>query len=678
MRSDKNGNIHPRMLIAVCLAAVVLLVYWQTGRFDFIHSYDDREYVVDNPHIRHGITAGGIYWAFITFYAANWHPLTWLSHMLDIDLFGLNPGGHHLTNVVLHLLNTLLLFGLLQRMTAATWRSAVVAALFALHPLHVESVAMVSERKDVLSTFFWLLTLRSYIEYACRRSKGWYGAALGCFCLGLLSKPMVVSLPFVLLLIDYWPLQRWHPAADAAGAASPEQTGPRSLVVEKAPFFLLAAGACVVTLAAQHSLGATVSMAIYPFLHRLANAAVSYAAYLVKTIWPHPLVVFYPYRETIAVWTWLGAAGLLGAATTAVLVYGQKQRYLVCGWFWYLVTLLPVIGLVQVGAQAMADRYTYIPLIGIFIMVVWTLHAAALRLRLNTAAAACGAGAFLILLGVLSWKQTGYWTDSVRLFQHAAAHTTDNWVAHNNLGSAMARRGQPDAALVHYQTAIEIAPGYADARYNLAATQSGLGRHQEAIRLYRQVLTVSPSHTGALNNLCGELIGAGQVQEGMANCRKAVAIDPKFANPYSNLAVALTKMGRRPEAIEKYRQALLLDPRHPEAHLALGKLLAADGRTAEALLHFRITLQLNPDNALYCLQAADSLMRGGYVAAAAEFYAAALRLNPGSADTCNRLGVAYARLGFHDDAAIMFQEALRKDPGHSAAAGNLEKAISGR
>ncbi len=668
----------PKTWIAAGLAVAVLLVYWQTGQFDFIRSYDDREYVVENPHIRDGVTVQGIGWALTTFYAANWHPVTWLSHMLDVNLFGMDPGGHHLTNVFLHLLNTLLLFFLLQRMTAATWRSAVVAALFALHPLHVESVAMVAERKDLLSTLFWLLTLHCYIRYAARRSRGWYGLALGCFSIGLLAKSMVVSLPVVLLLLDYWPLQRWRPAAAATVTEPPPRIGIPSLIAEKLPFFLLAAATGVMTLLAQHSLGATGSMAVYPFLHRLANASISYVAYLVKTVWPHALVAFYPYRDTIAAWQWLGAVGLLVAATAAAVAVGGKRRYVVCGWLWYLVTLLPVIGLVQVGAQAMADRYTYIPLMGFFIMVVWALHDAAIGLRVKPAAVASATAALLLITGGLAWMQTGTWRDSVRLFQHAAAHTAGNWVAHNNLGSALARRGQPEAALVHYQTALQISPAYADARYNLAATFSELGRHAEAIDQYRRVLAISPEHVGALNNLCGELVAAGKLEEGVANCRKAVAIDPDFANAYNNLAVALARMDRRPEAIDYYRQALALEPDNPQAHLALGKLLLTDERPMEALVHFRTAMRLDPEDAASLRQTADTLMRRGYIGPAAEFYAAALRLKPGNADTYNRLGAAYARLGRHDDAVILFQEALRRDPGHSAAAGNLQKALTGR
>jgi tetratricopeptide (TPR) repeat protein len=678
MRSEKIEKFQPKMLVAVGLAAAVLLVYGQTGRFDFIHSYDDSEYVVENPHIRQGITLRGIGWAFTTFYAANWHPAAWLSHMLDVDLFGLDAGRHHLTSVFLHLVNTLLLFYLLQRMTAATWRSAAVAALFALHPLHVESVAMVAERKDVLSTFFALLALHSYTVYAFGGPRRWYGLALVCFCLGLLAKPMVVSLPFVFLLLDFWPLQRWRPTAKAAVPATTRRADLSSLVVEKIPFFLLAAASGVVTVLAQHGQGATDSMAIYPFFHRLANASVSVVAYLVKTVWPYPLIVFYPYRATIPAWQWLGSAGLLAAATVAATYYSRNRQYLISGWLWYLGTLVPVIGIVQVGAQAMADRYTYIPLVGIFIMAVWGLHEATLRLRVPKAAVASGAAAILLMLGILSWNQTGYWSDSVRLFEHAAKNSTGNWVAHNNLGSALARRGQTESARVHYQTALEIAPAYADARYNLAVTLSGLGQNGEAIRQYRQVVAMAPDHAGALNNLCGELVAAGKIQTGTTYCRKAIAINPEFAHPHSNLAVAMNAAGRTPEAIDHYRQALKLDPENPDAHLALGKLLAENERASEALKHFHNALRLAPDNEPYCRQAADTLMRSGQDDAAAEFYAAALRLKPGSAETYNSLGVAFARLGRHDDAVVMFQQALQKNPGHRAAAGNLVKALKRR
>jgi tetratricopeptide (TPR) repeat protein len=487
------------MLICLLLALITLALYWPATRFDFVN-YDDPGYIIYNAPIQHGITGAALVWAFKTGHASNWHPLTWISHMTDCALYGLNPGGHHLTNILFHTLNIILLFLVLRQWTSAPWRSALVAALFAWHPLHVESVAWVSERKDVLSAFFWLLTMAAYGRYVenlksrILNFRIYYIVALLFFAFALMAKPMAVTLPFVLLLMDFWPLRR---------KAAP------GLFREKVPFFALAALDCVATLWAQRGGNSVVSLGTLPLPARIANALVSYVLYLWKTLWPARLAVPYPYSDLWTFWPSAGAGCLLLFISAVAILRARQQPFLAVGWFWFLGTLAPVIGLVQAGFQPMADRYTYVPLIGIFIMAAWGIPTAWTRWPqpgLVFGAVVAGVLGFL-LAGTEAQLQ--YWRDSVALFSHTAAVTRNNILAEYNLAEALARRGDEAQAVVHYQRALAIEPNRVEARYN-SQTQAhfNLGlifREQQqweaAAGQFRACLRDDPSLTRARNNL---------------------------------------------------------------------------------------------------------------------------------------------------------------------------------
>ncbi len=488
--------------------------------------------------------------------------------MLDVELFGLHPRGHHLVSIVLHAGNTVLLFLVLRGMTGAVGRSALVAALFGVHPLHVESVAWVAERKDVLSTFFGLLATGAYAGYVRQRSLGRYGAVLGLFALGLLTKPMLVTLPCVFLLLDYWPLGRGR----LLPRASQSEKGARSewapLLLEKLPLFALSALSAVLTWMAQSRFG-VVQFAL-PFRYRLFNAIVAYVDYLWKTIWPVNLVVFYPHpADDFPAWRVLAAALFLAAVTALVLWHHRRRPYLVTGWFWYLGTLVPAIGLVQVGVQAMADRYTYIPLVGIFILAAWGLPASRLTSPWQRKVAV-GAGALLLAaLMTLTWVQTTYWRDGQTLFGHALAVSKDNWLAHNNLGSTYSKLGRADEALGHFKEALRLRPHFPEANHNMAHMVAMSGKLDEAREYFRKAIRLKPDYAEAHNGLGAVFFQQGKLEEALEHFQEAVKREPDYAAAHFNIGVVLERMGKLEEAVLEYRTTLRLNPNHKRAHTAL-------------------------------------------------------------------------------------------------------------
>lgn len=525
------------VVLAVCglLLLAVVLVFGQTSRFQFV--FDDTMYVSENPTVQNGLTWSGLVWAFTSFEAWNWHPLTWLSHMLDFQCYGLWPGGHHLTSVLLHMVSVIVWFLVLRQMTGRLWPSALVAALFAIHPLHVESVAWISERKDVLSGLFFGLTLAAYLGHVRRPfSVPRYLLVVLAFALGLLSKPMLVTLPCVLLLLDYWPLRRWDPLSTAAGAAegSSAPAFPSRVLLEKVPLLLLAAASCLVTMSAQ-----TTAMARVPWTARAANALVSYVAYLGQSLWPVDLAAYYPHRQgSEPVWAVAGALLLLAGVSIAVVVWRRRHPYLLVGWLWYLGMLVPVIGLIQVGDQARADRYMYLPLIGLSLALAWlTAEFVGTSLVRWRRCALAWLLALAILTG-LAWQQTSYWQDSETLWSHCLASTTDNWMASYNLGLALSDRGQFDAAMIHYRKTLELKPGWTDAHNNLGAALLRLGRFQEAIAEYEKMLEIKPRYAEAHNNIGACLLQQGQTDAAIAQFQKALELKPGYADALQNLAIA--------------------------------------------------------------------------------------------------------------------------------------------
>lgn len=632
--SEKFKRRQVYLLLAVLLAAATAVVYAPVARHDFVN-LDDRQYVVENPAVRDGLSLRGLRFAFTSFHASNWHPLTWLSHMLDCSLFGLDPAGHHLVSLFFHILNTVLLFLLLARMTGSSGKSAFVAALFALHPLHVESVAWVAERKDVLSTFLGLLTLISYVRYAEKGDPWEYGRTAVLYAIGLMAKPMLVSLPLLMLLLDYWPLRRLVPGevlptetgkpGGASGkgrgkrtpsdvvkrdsAGRPEEGTPGVLkrrIVEKIPFILLAAVSSLVTLQAQSKGGALRSLDAVPFADRVSNALVSWVAYIWKMLVPVSLSPFYPYPAEIPFWKPLAAAALLVCVTAAVFRGRNRFPWLITGWFWYLVSLVPVIGIVQVGPQSMADRYTYVPLIGLFILFAWGMGELAAWRRIPAAATSMAAVLLLSGLAALTWQQAACWKNSETLFRHALRVTDRNDLAHVNLAVTLAESGKREEAIQHYREAIRIRPGHAGAHFNLANQFLALGREDEAALHYAEAIRLKPDYTGAHNNLAslcmsrglwGEaeshllearkhgpvtagmlynlgLVYAAQGDPGKAVplLREAVGMKPDYAEAYNLLGVVLNRQGRKGEAAESFRKALLADPKFEAARLNLERL----------------------------------------------------------------------------------------------------------
>ena len=525
------------IFIALVLALLTLAVYWPVVHHEFI-DYDDPDYVTQNEVVKQGLTGAGAKWAFTTGHASNWHPATWLSHMLDAQMFGMRPMGHHATNLLLHVLNSILLFLLLYQMTGATWRSAFVAALFALHPLHVESVAWVAERKDVLSTFFGLLCLLAYGKYVKesrvegRESRAWnskstvhFALALILLALGLMSKPMLVTWPFVMLLLDVWPLKRIE-----LSTLNSQHATLKKLVLEKLPFLALVAGSCVVTFLVQRGGVLVTTMENLPLGDRLGNAVVSYAKYVLMTFWPADLAIFYPHPDlqypASTQWPdWaigLTLLVLLGISALA-LRRRQDQPYLITGWFWYLGTLVPVIGLVQVGTQALADRYTYVPLIGVFIVLAWGGNHLLPRLRVPSSTGAVLGVAAVIACAFLSHKQVRVWRDDFTLFGHALAVTTGNAPAHSTLGKVYAKQGEFEKALEHLRAAKVAYPHYPNVYYDTGLTLFYLGRYPEAIEEYLAELARKPEHLMARNNLATAYHLAGKSEAAIEQYRLGAA-----------------------------------------------------------------------------------------------------------------------------------------------------------
>ena len=552
-----------RTLVAICLGLTLLcwIVFGQTLAHPFVE-YDDPNYVYENPEITAGLTSHGLVAAFTGAHARNWHPLTTISHMLDCQLFGLNPAGHHFSSVLFHTLAVLLLFAVLRAMTGALWRSALVAAIFAIHPLRAESVAWVAERKDVLSAVFFMLTLGAYVHYARQPSLRRYLLIVLFFTLGLMAKPMLVTLPLLLFLLDYWPLAR-----NQIG-----KSGWWRSIAEKIPLFFLSFLAAIATLIAQRS---TVNYSEeLPVAWRIGNALLSYVAYVGQMIWPTRLAVFYPHSaDHLSPWKVALAVLFLGGITALAFVCRRRRPYLIIGWLWYLVALLPVIGFIQVGLQGRADRYSYLPQIGLYIVVTWALADWSLR---SNRRRAISAGTAALTIGALAWQgriQTSYWSSTETLWKHALDVTIDNDVAHYNVAALLLRRGQLDGAIAHYEKALKIGSDNRETHYHLS----------------RALLHA------ALGNA---LAKKGRLDEALDHYRKAVELRDDFADAHSNLASLLARKGETAEAIAHYEKALALPPEDAPSHIALAKLLLELGRQDEAVFHYRRALELTNDPVL--------------------------------------------------------------------------------
>lgn len=598
----------------VGLLIAILAIYGPVVKFDFIR-LDDPDYV-NNPHVLPGLSAGGFIWAFTTGYAANWFPVTWLSHMLDRQLYGSQSGLHHLTNILIHAASTLILFALLKRTTGARWCSAFVAFAFALHPLHVESVAWVAERKDVLSALFWMLTLWSYVNYVERPGAGRYSIVVVVFCLALMSKPMAVTLPFVLLLLDLWPLRRFN--AHTVG----------KLIVEKIPLFVLAGISSVVTYLVQQSGGAVLTLAHVPLTYRFENGLISYVMYVSGFLWPAKLTVFYPYTIDFQAWQWLGSGAMLLGLTVLVFVWIRRRPYLAVGWLWYLGTLVPVIGLIQVGIQPRADRYTYIPMIGIAIMLAWGSKEVIDRWPVAKIAIISIAAGVCVTWTIVTSLDLRYWRNSMSLYQRAVDVTIDNYVAQSALGDALLDEGRVDEAIPHLLETLRLRPNAVRARVDLASILSKRNRLADAEAQYRIALQIDPEDPDANMGLGAVLAERGEFAEAIERLKNALRLKPENADSHYNLGRVYGLQGRADEAIAEFTETVKLQPGNPEAHFNLGNSLVQKDRMSEAISEYQAAVKLKPDYVNARFNLGSALAASGKFNDAAAQFAEVLRLNP--------------------------------------------------
>ena len=728
----RRAAVHPA-IACVFLAAATLVAFWPVVHCDFIN-YDDADYVTANPHVQAGLTWGSAGWSFRLDQGDYWHPLSWLSHMLDCELFGLWAGGHHLTSLLLHAANTVLLFVVLRRLTGAHWRSALVAALFALHPLHVESVAWVTERKDLLSTLFWMLTLLFYARYVQgrsqveargtrdegpesrgiaggpaldsrllsgaksrfigRRSTLDYVLALFFFACGLMSKAMVVTLPFVLLLLDWWPLGRVTGLKSQVSTLAAPGQQPSTLdctretfrarlstvlglIWEKVPFFVLAAISSVLTVWGQQRIAAVVSLSDLPISNRIGHAFGAYTTYLGKTFWPVRLALPYPAGPAqLPLGQVMLAGALVAGLCVAALWLARRRPYVFAGWYWFWGTLVPVIGLVRVGSQSIADRFTYVPLIGVFIIVAWGAGEATMRWRRSRAVVGLAAALALVCCGLLTHRQVGYWQGSERLFRHTLAVTDGNAMGLFNLGAFLTGQGRTDEAIQYFRSALQISPSNTAVLYNLGNILAGRDQYAEAVGCFETAWRIKPDRYEVANNLANALVKLGKLDDAVTYYRLALQLEPWAARIHSNLAGALSAQGKLAEATLHYRGSLRLEPDDAGTHYALGLALALQGEWDEAILHYQETLRLAPTNAEAWYNLGYAFRVQGRFDEAVTHLREALRLKPEFPVAHYNLGCVLADKGQHDEAMARLKEALRLQPDYEEARQKLQAMVS--
>ncbi len=695
----EGGTARSDQSIVFALAALAILTIGLFGRtitFKFI-DYDDTSYVTENRHVQSGVNPASLAWAMTTHHAGYWHPLTWVSHLIDVELFGLNPGGHHATNVLIHAINACLLMSLLLRMTGAFWRSAFVAAVFAIHPLHVESVAWIAERKDVLSTMLMLLAMLAYVRYVERTTWRRYAVVLLLFGLGLCGKPMIVTLPALLLLMDYWPLRRtrWLAGEDA----SRRSRSAGMLIFEKLPMLAMSLALAGVAIHGQKEVGTLGTLDKVPIAMRLSNAVVSYAIYMGKTIWPTNLAFFYPYPIHIPVWKIALAGGVLIVTTAAALWHARRRPWLAVGWFWYLGLLVPAIGIVQVGSQARADRYTYVSMVGLLMMFAWSFPDARTRIHRNGVIVA--AAAVLIGLGATTWMQLSHWRDSRSLFTHAIAVTEDNWVARNNLGKwhldreeyaiaemhlreavrindthatsvmnlgvLLARQKRLDEGMPLLQAAIRMDPSDARAHLNFGTAMADVGDEETALRHYREAARLDPDSAAAHFNIGNTLLRRGMLDEARDSLLKAVSLDSRLAPAQHALGLAFRELGEAERAVTPLHRAAALDPTNADYQNDLAMVLNALRRHAEAAVCFAHAVRLRPESPELHNNLGSALAADGLMALAAEQFTEAIRLKPDYVDAHFNLGLTMERLGRAREAGESYRRVLELRPDHARA-----------
>lgn len=663
-----------KIIIILVLALLVLGVYWQAQNFEFIN-YDDQVYVTHNYPIQSGITCQGIIYAFTDTRTANWHPLTMMSHMLDWQLFGGRAGEHHWTSVIIHIFNTILLFLLLNRLTGALWRSALVASLFAVHPINVESVVWISERKNVLSTFFGILTILFYLRYIER--PGWqrYLPVFIFLAMGLMSKPMLVTLPFVLLLLDYWPLNRtpinhlYENSDDPAACFKTEKTRLSFLIFEKIPLFILASISAFATLYTQHE--GIVKLDYLPLPSRIGNAILSYGLYIKKMFWPTDLSVFYP-RGDIQVQQIFVALVLLVFITVISFKYFKKYPYLIIGWFWYLGMLVPVIGIVQVGAQAMADRYAYISFIGLFIMFVWFLSDIAKKRAYLKQGLVVIAVAVVLVLSVLCWQRCRLWGNQFELWDNVLKSYRVP-IAYNFRGMAYENKGQYDKALADYNSAIKLDKKFTEALNNRGILYASIGRYENALRDYAEAQRLSPKFADAYYNRGILYLTIGQLDKAIDDFSKAIDIEPFMADAFNNRGVALRSKGEYEKSFADFQKALKINRNFAEAYFNLGTIYNMKGQYGFAVASFNHALKIKPqfDDAYFYRGISFELM-GKYNEAIAD-YNYALQINPKYIPALRNMGTVLNNMRKYDESSVQFKKILQIKHGDNNALKNLKE-----
>jgi len=604
------------LLMGVCLVAAIIAIYWPVYKFDFV-KYDDDVYVTDNKNIQSGFSLKNIQWAFTSGYASNWHPLTWFSHTLDYLVYKDFAGGHHITNILLHIANTLLLFYFLKKATDVIWPAVFVAAAFAVHPLHVESVAWIAERKDVLSTFFWLLTMIAYVNYAGGHKIKWYLSAFVFFVFGLMSKPMLVTLPFVLLLLDYWPLAR--------------KISPR-LFVEKIPFFICSVISCVVTFCIQHKSGAISDIEVYGLKTRIGNVIISYADYILKMIWPNPLAILYPYPAK-----GLPTAKVIISAIILLLIsiyfiwLARRHKFVLFGWLWYLGTLVPVIGLVQVGAHAIADRYTYMPLTGLFIIIAFGIKE--FVKKKNYKLFGFLAVVIIIIWSILAFQQVKYWKDSLTLFEHTLKVTGTNFIIHANYTACLNDIGRYSEAIEESKLLIAMKPESPEVRNDFGCGLMNAGRYNEALEQLHLALKYKPEFPQAYYNLGNTLKKLGDYNEATVCYQRAIELKPDYIDAYLNLAIAFNEQHKFQQALDICDKEMKFDFDNVFVHGYRAMAMAGLGKTTEAIDEVRYVLKFRPNDVEMYRNLGILLIRNGQTAEAIKVYRQALRIDPNDKNT---------------------------------------------
>ena len=664
---------HTVPIICVFLTIALCSVYLQVKDHQFIN-LDDDLYVTENKHVLTGLSIENMKWAF-NFSEKDrtyWHPFTWVSHMMDVQLWGLNAGRHHLTNLFFHIMNAVLLFLVLRGITGAVWKSAFVASVFALHPVNVETVAWVAERKNLLSTFFWFLVMLTYLRYTIRPNLMRYLLMVACFIMGLLAKPMLVTMPFVLLLLDYWPLGRINLGQSSSGGSikhgnSEIFTLPGFLksvvIIEKIPLILISIVFTYIPVLTLKYAETTVSFEKVPMGLRVTNALVSYIVYMEEALFPHRFAFYYPFPKVIPVWQPLGALIVLVIISVMVLFSCRRRPYLLIGWLWYVGTLVPVIGLMQAGIwPAFADRWTYVPLIGIYVMVTWGVAELVEKMRSKEIVLAALGGAVLCFLAIFTWVQTGYWKNNITLYSHALGVTKDNYVAHFNLAAALCKRGDFQGGNYHFSEVLKINPEFVPAHGGLGATLAKMGKYEEAIKQFNEVLKIDPNNVNAHYGLGFSLEQMGKYDEAIKEFSEVLKIDPNNADSYIEFATILTGKGRNDEAIKNYNKAFKNRPGYIKALVTLGNLMLSKGNYDEAVRYYLEIIDRYPHQAVVYNILGSAYINEGNLKKAIEYFQKSLREKPDYAPAVANLQTAQMNLVNFEKLLPQIQDAIKANP----------------